>query len=504
MTQSEQVTVPAAVQRNGPMTVVPVSAVMDSLPGPGSRATIVAAPGRVVEEISEALRSEGMQVRRVDPDAVAAETGPGAIPDLLLIAASLGQQRLAVICSTYELDGGTAPATVVFPDDGDLEVLEVCARAGFEYVVPPFLPGLLRSRMASCQERGQLTSTAEKLAVSSSLREYERELSIAREIQWGFLPEVLPELDGWELAKCFRPAKQVAGDFYDVFDLAHGRRVGLVVADVCDKGVGAALFMALIRTLLRHTAQHADVQNAVDVELAADIVSTVDADLATAVADDLVAAATTVHNAAAGREPGDVPEAVRGAIPDSVPAVVAETVAGVAADAGEPPPELPALPEGAQPLVQAVVGTNRYLARNHLEQGYFATMFFAVLDPVTGVLLYINGGHNPPVLRRADGTWSLLMPTGPAVGMMADSDFSLEHLVLEPGDTLFMYSDGVVEARNEQDELFGNDRMIELVCDAAPRGAQELVRRVDEELHRFVGHAEQSDDITMLAVRHCP
>lgn len=80
---------------------------------------------------------------------------------------------------------------------------------------------------------------------------FEREMEIGRQIQLGFFPENLPQMEGWELSAFFRPARQVAGDFYDAFTIADGRFVGFVVADVCDKGVGAALFMALTRSLLR-------------------------------------------------------------------------------------------------------------------------------------------------------------------------------------------------------------------------------------------------------------
>src|SRR3546814_7537898 len=87
-------------------------------------------------------------------------------------------------------------------------------------------------------------------------RMLEREIDIAREIQAGFLPAQLPQPGGWELAACFEPARQVGGDFYDAFALDDGRIV-VVIADVCDKGVGAALFMALFRSLRseEHTSE---------------------------------------------------------------------------------------------------------------------------------------------------------------------------------------------------------------------------------------------------------
>ena len=442
-----------------------------------SSALIVAEPGTVCGEIDDALQHEGFQVQRMSPDVLAVHADPQERPDLLLVASSVGHERVAVICSGFA-DVGTMPATLVFPDDGDLELLELCVKAGFDYILPPFLPGLLRSRMTSCWDRSRLTLTSEQEATSASLREYERDLSIAHDIQSGFLPDEIMQPPNWQIDKFFRPAKQVGGDFYDVFELVHGRRLGLVVADVCDKGVGAALFMALIRTLLRHTAQHADVQSAVDAELAGDLASTVDDDLVAEMDEDL-------HSV-----PGEAAETA----PEPVQAESEEVDL----------PEIPAMPVGAQSLVQAVVGTNRYLTRNHLQQGYFATMFFAVLDPESGAMLYINGGHNPPVLRRADGRQSVLMPTGPAVGMMPDGDFTVGHDVLAPGDCLFIYSDGVVEAHNPDGELFGLSRLTEVVDAAGALGARELVQHVDAAMSAFVAHAGQFDDITMLAVSHTP
>src|SRR5512140_786044 len=86
--------------------------------------------------------------------------------------------------------------------------------------------------------------------------EFERDMHIARGIQASFLPEELPQPEGWEIAVYFSPAREVAGDFYDAFPLVQNRRIGVVIADVCDKGVGAALYMALFRTLIRAFAQH--------------------------------------------------------------------------------------------------------------------------------------------------------------------------------------------------------------------------------------------------------
>src|SRR5260221_2112670 len=118
-----------------------------------------------------------------------------------------------------------------------------------DYLPKPFNAVLLQARVVSTLEQNRLRDKERLYAKSLA-----RDLEIGREIQKSFLPEELPRVPGWEIAARFRPARQVAGDFYDAFALPVSGRVGLVVADVCDKGVGAALFMALFRTLLRATA----------------------------------------------------------------------------------------------------------------------------------------------------------------------------------------------------------------------------------------------------------
>ncbi|HEY0496359.1 MAG TPA: SpoIIE family protein phosphatase [Kutzneria sp.] len=403
-------------------------------------ALVVAEEHATTRELDRALRAAGFAVRHAVPGqehAVAASAEP---PDIVLVSASLGLHRLATLGQRFAADG-LSPTVVVFPQD-DYDALETCVTAGFDWVMPPFLPALLRSRLSTCWERSQLAIAVEDMAAVANLREYERDMSIAREIQAGFLPEQLPAAHGWDFAVRFRPAKEVAGDFYDGFELVNGRRLGFLVADVCDKGVGAALFMALIRTLLRHTAEHTG----------------------SWWQDDVVQEVLVDSEVEAG-----------GALP-------------------------PLLSVGAGPLVQSVVGTNRYMARNHLRQGYFATLFFGVLDPSSGALLYINGGHNPPVLVRADGEITTLRPTGPAVGILADSSYTLGHTTLGPGDSLFVYTDGVVDARDTNGGLFGYERMLDAVrtpCESP----EQLLDIMDTALGLHVGQANQFDDITMLAVR---
>ncbi|MFB8397428.1 PP2C family protein-serine/threonine phosphatase [Streptomyces yangpuensis] len=324
-----------------------------------------------------------------------------------------------------------APIVVVWAVT-EFAALEEHVRIGHDYLVPPFLPALVGARLHSCSERAGLGRTLREADARAELMGYEKELEIGREIQAGFLPESLPVPDGWEIDVRFRPARQVAGDFYDVFEISRGRRLAFVVADVCDKGVGAALFMALIRSLLRHTAQNSGLQ----------------------------------HLVAAGRAGGS----------RRIPVV------------------------GATPLLTAVTATNGYLTSNHLRQGYFATLFFGVLDPLTGSLVYINGGHNPPLLLPADGSPPAPLDiTGPAVGVLPDCVYTLGYAQLDPGDTLFVFTDGVPEARCPNGSFLGDERMLELLAGPPASGA-EVVDRMDLAVREHTGTAEQHDDVTMLAL----
>ncbi|MGW6709587.1 PP2C family protein-serine/threonine phosphatase [Streptomyces sp. NPDC054956] len=350
--------------------------------------------------------------------------------DVLLAPAEADGESVRAAVHRLRRWGG-APIAVVWTVT-EFAALEGHVRLGHEYLLPPFLPALVGARLHSCSERAGLGRTLREADARAELMGYEKELEIGREIQAGFLPESLPVPEGWEIDVRFRPARQVAGDFYDVFELSRGRRLAFVVADVCDKGVGAALFMALIRSLLRHTAENSGLQH-------------------------LVAAGRTGNSR-------------------RIPVV------------------------GATPLLNAVTATNGYLTRNHLRQGYFATLFFGVLDPLTGSLVYINGGHNPPLLLAADGGEPLALEvTGPAVGVLPDCVYTLGYAQLNPGDTLFVFTDGVPEARCPGGTFLGDERMLQLLS-GPPVSGREVVDRMDTAVREHTGTAEQHDDVTMLAL----
>lgn len=128
----------------------------------------------------------------------------------------------------------------------DLESVARGIELGAEdYLPKPFNPVILKARLGAGLSRKRLRDLEKKY-----LHSLERELEIGHQIQSGFLPRDLPQVDGWEMAAYFQPAREVAGDFYDAFLLEDGR-LGFFLGDVTDKGVGAALFMSLYRSLLR-------------------------------------------------------------------------------------------------------------------------------------------------------------------------------------------------------------------------------------------------------------
>jgi sigma-B regulation protein RsbU (phosphoserine phosphatase) len=268
----------------------------------------------------------------------------------------------------------------------------------------------------------------------------ERELVIARRIQASFLPEDVPQFSGWEIATRFQPARHVSGDFYDVFPLVQNRRLALVIGDVCDKGVGAALFMALFRTLIRAFAQQ--------------------------------------HYAL--RWMGDL------------------ALDGLARPADSLRPALPSV--GSSALKNAMELTNEYIANTHSSASMFATLFFGVLDPTNGSLLFANGGHEFPLLVNSAGIKAKLITTGPVVGVIPGVHFDIQTSCIEPGDTIVAFTDGVTEARNLNGELFGRERLYKLMEHPASTAA-ELLDRIQASVQEHMGQVEPADDITLLAVR---
>ena len=259
--------------------------------------------------------------------------------DLVLLG--LGSPRLNALEVLERMKADNAlrgiPVLMLTAEDEVPEAERLIKAGAEDYLSEPFSPVMVQARVSACLERQRVRIAEEALKESEK---YEHDVQIGRQIQLSFLPDTLPQPAGWEVAALFEPAREVAGDFYDAFSLTHDR-VGLVLGDVCDKGVGAALFMALFRSLIRAFAQQHYSSRLLD-------------DLAPSLA----------------AAPRDGPSGRRRVLPTG----------------------------GTLALKNAMELTNNYIIDNHGETAMFATIFFGVLDPDTGTLLYVNGGHEPPVI----------------------------------------------------------------------------------------------------------
>lgn len=271
----------------------------------------------------------------------------------------------------------------------------------------------IASQIAAAVDNAQLHTKTEK-----ALGVAERDLEIGRQIQSGFFPETLPNIQDWEIATHFHAARQVAGDFFDVFKFKDSELVAFIIADVCDKGVGAALFMVLFRSLLRAFSE------------------------------------TTLNS---------------------------DTV--------------------QSQLLNIIRNTNNFIAEYHGKSNMFATLFFGVLDPESGVLYYVNGGHEPPaILNRKGEIIQRLMPTGPAVGMFVDLEFKVEQVHFDEGDFLLGFTDGTTDAKNASGEQFSEERLLKSI--AAPwTSIFSMLFELNIELKNHIGTRNQFDDITLIALR---
>ncbi len=243
----------------------------------------------------------------------------------------------------------------------------------------------------------------------------QHEIDLARAIQESFLPEHCPEIPGWGLAVEWRAARGVGGDYYDFIRLAPDR-LAVVIADVSDKGVAAALYMALSRTVMRATAL--DAQGPAD----------------------------TLRRA------------------------------------------------------------NRILMQDS-RSGMFVSLFYGIIDLASGSLTYARAGHNPPLLVRAAGATEggpcmvALDAPGIVLGVIENADIGERTVQMEPGDTLVLYTDGVVEAIDGNACEFGEARLQALAAQAPGGSAQSVVQAISEAVRAYSGDNVLFDDLTLMVVR---
>ncbi len=156
-------------------------------------------------------------------------------------------------------------------------------------------------------------------------------------------------------------------------------------------------------------------------------------------------------------------------------------------------------------LDEIVVGLDRYCRAHSLEGRRFTTAFLAEIDPASRAMRYVNAGHNNPILRRASGQIERLEAGGPPLGLPLftgnEVPYSSGSAQLQPGDLLFIFTDGVAEAVSESDEEYGESRLIACLQSGASGTAGEILSRVMSDVNAFAAQARQHDDITCLALR---
>jgi len=156
--------------------------------------------------------------------------------------------------------------------------------------------------------------------------------------------------------------------------------------------------------------------------------------------------------------------------------------------------------EGA-PLGELVVRLNRYASAHSLDGRRFTTAVLSEYDPRTGHLVYVNAGHNPPILRHANGALEKLEVGGLPLGIETGAVYDAAAVDLRPGDALIFYTDGVVEAFDEKGDLFGDERWLDAIRALREWNAQESLEFLMKKVDEFVGLTRQSDDITCLVFR---
>lgn len=266
-----------------------------------------------------------------------------------------------------------------------------------------------RERELETQVLARTAELAEKNdQLSAAGERVQEELALARNMQKAILPQQFPDEPGWAVHACMFPARELGGDFYDGFMLPNGR-YGIVVADVSGKGVGAAFFMAVSRTVLLDLAM-------------------------------------------TGQAPSQV-------------------------------------------LAQA---NNLLCERNPME--LFVTVCYGIFDPRDGSLIYASGGHHAPLLRKKNGAVvALPCEQDLALAILGEMDYIDQTVVLEPGDTLLLYTDGVTEAFSPVEEAYGDERLHSWFAKASPvENVASLVDSLVADVEKFVDGAEASDDLTCL------
>lgn len=356
--------------------------------------------------LSQILTEQGYQVRAVTSGARALASVKVSLPDLILLDIRMPEMDGYEVCELLNSDTRTKDIPIIFISA--LNEIEDKVKAftvgGLDYITKPFqyeeVLARVETHLALRKLQKQLQIANEKM---------EQELALAGEVQASFLPGKIPQIPKWQISVALIPASETSGDFFDTITLPNGQ-VGLLIADVVDKGVGAALFMALSSTLLRTYAM-----------------------------------------------------------------------------------EYPTRPD----LVFNAVN-KRILEDTNAKQ--FVTVFYGILDPDHGTLVYANAGHCPPYLINAqnDRSGRILERTGMPLGIFEDATWDQRVIQISPGDLLVLYTDGISEAQNAEDTFFGGDRLLESIRSKNWGSAEEVKEIILNDVFKFIDNKTLVDDIGLI------
>jgi sigma-B regulation protein RsbU (phosphoserine phosphatase) len=355
------------------------------------------------------------KVKAVTNGANALKIAENQPPDIILLDIMMPDMDGYEVCRRLKSNPVTAAIPVIFltakGDTADEAAGFALGAADYIHkpVNPPILQARVKTHVALKKSIDDLNELSRALAAAKERMEIE--LNVGRDIQHSMLPDTVPDCSEIELSACMDAAREVGGDFYDYFML-NEEELCFCVADVSGKGVGAALFMAMSKLLLKSRAS--------DDKLPSRIMTRVNTDLAK-----------------------DNPECM------------------------------------------------------------FVTVFLGTINLRTGEVSYTNAGHNAPLIKRASGAVEEVVGRhGPVLGIEEDREYGEGKVQLHPGDVLLVYTDGVTEAMDNEDNLYTDERLLETVQSIDDISAASVLSRVRRSVDDFALDAEQADDITIITLQY--
>ncbi|MFZ5431564.1 MAG: PP2C family protein-serine/threonine phosphatase [Bacteroidota bacterium] len=334
------------------------------------------------------------------------------IPDIGLILSDINMPEMdgLTLLSRLKTLNKSELKTVIVSAYGDMDNIRTAMNRGaFDFITKPVNFDDLEITID--KTLSEIRSVRNWLTEHEQLVAIQHDLNIAREIQQAILPKVFPPFPGeqsFDIYASMVAAKEVGGDFYDFF-LIDQDRLGFVIGDVSGKGIPAAIFMAVCRTLIRATGLKGD--------------------------------------------------------------SVSECIAHV-----------------------------NYLLCKESVSSMFVTVFYGILNTRTGEVDYVNAGHNPPYLLSAEGVSTIKMTNGLALGVLDDFVFESNKIQLKSGEQLLLYTDGVVEAFNLEEEAYGEENYARFLNENRSLPVDAIIHKTLTDVNEFAGEAPQSDDITLLGI----